>query len=191
MNPQEILQVMDARGAIVKGHFRLASGRHSDTFVQKFRVLEHPRLAQRFGESIAAAFEHAFDVVAVPAVGAIVLGFAAAHAADARLVFAERDEGVMRFRRGFRIEPHERALVIEDVVTTGGSAREVLDLVRASQGNPVGLGTLLHRGSTELSFGVPFKPLVRMEIASWSAHDCPFCAAGEPVEDPGSSRLNA
>ena len=193
MNPNEIVEVMERRGAVLRGHFVLSSGRHSDVFVQKFRVLEDPRLAQRFGQSIAEMFGGAFDVVASPAVGALVLGFSTALASDSRFVFAERAGDALAFRRGFTIEPHERVLVVEDVITTGGSAKEVVDLVRASTGIVVGVGALIDRGdpSRPPDLGVALKALLRLAIDSWSPDDCPMCRANEPIEDPGSRRLRA
>lgn len=193
MNPNEIIEVMERRGAVLHGHFALSSGRHSDVFVQKFRVLEDPRLTQKFGESIAASFENAFDVVAAPAVGAVVLGFAVALAGGARFVFAERVNDGMAFRRGFNINPHERALVVEDVITTGGSAKEVVDLVRGAAGNVIGIGTLIDRGDPARSpdLGVAIKALVKLDVQSWDPNDCPLCKEGIAVEDPGSRRLHA
>lgn len=190
MNPTEIMQVLEKKGAVLHGHFVLSSGRHSDLFVQKFRVLEHPRLAQRFGESIAGLFGE-FDLVACPAVGAVVLGFTTALAGGARMIFAERAEGAMAFRRGFRIEPHERVLVVEDVVTTGGSAREVLDLARAGGGAVVGVGALIDRSDPEdpPDFTVPLKALLKVPATSWAPEECPLCERGEELTDPGSRRL--
>ena len=190
MNESEILEVLEKKGAILRGHFRLSSGRHSDVFVQKFRILEHPRLAQRFGEEIAKHFAGSFDAVASPAVGAIVLGFATALAANVRMLFAEREEGEMQFRRGFELTPHERTLVVEDVITTGGSAREVLDLVRGSGAVPIGIGALIDRGDpARAELGAPLHALVRLDVASWSEDECPLCAAGQEFDDPGSRRL--
>ena len=191
MNPPEILEVLEKRGAVLRGHFRLSSGRHSDVFVQKFRIFEDPRLTQRFGESIAKLFGDEFDVVASPAVGAIVLGFATALAADTRSVFAERVADRLELRRGFALGPHERTLVVEDVVTTGGSAREVVGLVRAAGATPVGVGALLDRsdGTEGLDLGVPFRSLVRLETTSWASEECPLCRDNMPVDDPGSRRL--
>lgn len=193
MNPAEIQGILEDRGAILHGHFKLTSGRHSDLFFQKFRVLEHPRLAQRFGESIAEAFGRHFDVVASPAVGAVVLGFATALAADARFVFAEREGDAMRFRRGFELAPRERTLIVEDVITTGGSAYEVADLVRNAGAEPIGVGALIDRGdpAKPTSFGVPLQSLLKLETTSWSPEECPLCAQGHPLEDPGSRRLKA
>jgi orotate phosphoribosyltransferase len=191
MNAAEIIDVLEKRSALARGHFLLSSGRHSDLFVQKFRVLEQPRLTQRFGEAISECFEGRFEVVASPAVGAVVLGFATALAGGARFVFAERHHDALSFRRGFTIAPHERVLVVEDVVTTGGSARSVVQLVRAAGGEPVGVGALLDRCDPARGpeLGAPLRALVRMPARSWAPETCPLCAQGEPLDDPGSRRL--
>jgi orotate phosphoribosyltransferase len=191
VNPSEIISVLEDKGAVLRGHFRLSSGRHSDVFVQKFRIFEHPRLTQRFGESIADMFAGAFDAVASPAVGAIVLGFATALAADRRSVFAERVDGALVFRRGFELRPHEKTLVVEDVITTGGSAREVVQLVKQSGATVVGVGVLLDRSDTsaDVDLGAPLKALTRLSAASWGPDECPLCADGMPLQDPGSRRL--
>ena len=192
MNPTELLAVLEQRGAVLRGHWQLSSGRHSDVFVQKFRVLEHPRLTQRFGDAIAGLFEGQFDVVASPAVGAIVLGFSTALAADARFIIAERAEGRMALRRGFEVRPRERVLIVEDVVTTGGSAREVVDLVRASGGDPVGVGALIDReDASRMDLGAPLRALLKLAVQSWERDDCPLCAEGAELEDPGSRRLSS
>lgn len=194
MNPAEILEVLEKRGAVLRGHFELSSGRHSNLFVQKFRVLEQPRLAQRFGESLAGLFDKSFDVVAAPAVGAVVLGFATALAADARSVFAERVDGRMVLRRGFEIGRLERVLVVEDVITTGGSAREVVDLVKEAGGEVIGVGALLDRVDPSRddadALGAPLRSLVELQVDSWEPGDCPLCASKEALEDPGSRRLS-
>lgn len=190
MNPGEVVEVMEKLGAIRHGHFRLSSGKHSDLYVQKFRVLEHPGLTTSLGAALEARFRGGFDCVAAPAMGAIVLGFAVALAGDARSIFAERADGNLLFRRGFAIEPHERVLVIEDVVTTGGSAAELVDLVRSEGGYVVGIGALLDRTAAEEppDFGVPFAALARLEAGAWDPEECRLCGAGEPLEDPGSRR---
>lgn len=194
MNPAEILEVLEKRGAVLRGHFELSSGRHSNLFVQKFRVLEQPRLAQRFGESLAGLFDKSFDVVAAPAVGAVVLGFATALAADARSVFAERVDGRMVLRRGFEIGRLERVLVVEDVITTGGSAREVVDLVKEAGGEVIGVGALVDRVDPSRddadALGAPLRSLVELRVDSWEPGDCPLCASKEALEDPGSRRLS-
>jgi orotate phosphoribosyltransferase len=191
MNQAEMLEVLESKGAVLRGHFKLSSGRHSDLFVQKFRVLEHPHLAERFGHDLAGLFDGEFDAVASPAVGALVLGFATALAGRTRFIFAERVEDRMAFRRGFTIAPRERVLVVEDVVTTGGSAREVVDAVRAAGGVPAGVGTLIDRGDPARppDLGVPLRALVTLDVSSWAPEECPLCAEDRELEDPGSRRI--
>ena len=186
-----MLEVLEERGAILRGHFKLSSGRHSNLFVQKFRVLEHPRLAQRFGEAIGRSFSEDFDVVASPAVGAVVLGFSTALASGARFVFAERVDGELQFRRGFEVGPRERVLIVEDVITTGASVRAIADLVRQIAGELVGVGALIDRGDRArlTDLGVPLRSLARLQVDSWDETQCPLCAEGAELADPGSRRL--
>lgn len=189
LDEAEVLQALREVGAVTSGHFVLSSGRHSDVYVEKFRALERPELAMSLGASLADRFTGAsIDVVVAPAVGAIVLGFTTALARGARFIFAERDAGAMRLRRGFAIAPGERVLVVEDVVTTGASLREVLALV-----DPAGLagaGCLLDR-SSGLDVGAPLVALARLEAPTWDPAACPLCAAGEPAVAPGSRHLAA
>jgi orotate phosphoribosyltransferase len=194
VNEAEILEALEQRGAVMRGHFRLSSGRHSDLFVQKFRVFEDPLLTRRLGEQMAQLYaEDPFDTVASPAVGAIVLGYSVALASAARMIFAEREDDRLTFRRGFRLEPGERVLVVEDVVTTGASAKEVVDLVRAAGAEPVGAAILLDRSDRSLppDLGTPLRSLVRLDADSFTPEECPQCLAGESLEDPGSRRLRA
>ena len=193
MRPEEVLEILESTGAVQRGHFRLASGRHSDVYAQKFRVLERPELARDLGAAIAEDFEAGFDVVASPAVGAVILGFATALAGGARFVFAERVDGSMTFRRGFHVEPHERVLVVEDVVTTGGSVREVLDLLGPTRAPLVGVGALIDRSARDSApdFGVPLRALLRLDAEAWEESECPLCREQQPISDPGSSRVAA
>ena len=192
MNEPEILEALESNGAVLRGHFRLSSGRHSDVFVQKFRVFEDPLLTRTLGEHIAQLYEEdPFDTVASPAVGAIVLGFSVALAGAARMIFSEREDGKMTFRRGFTLEPGERVLVVEDILTTGGSAREVVDLVAGTGAQPVGAAVLLDRSDPAAppDLGVPLRSLVRLDVPSFTEDECPQCLEGEPITDPGSRRL--
>jgi orotate phosphoribosyltransferase len=184
---------------VSNGHFILSSGRHSDVYAEKFRALEHPGLALSLGASLADCFagQH-IDVVLSPAVGAIVLGFATALAVsrnrdrdgdgEARFIFAERDAGALRLRRGFEVAPGERVLVVEDVVTTGTSLREVLALVDPDA--LVGVGCLLDR-SPGLDLGLPLTSLARLQAPTWDPSECPLCAAGQAAVAPGSRHLTA
>lgn len=197
LNEDQVLQALRDVGAVSNGHFILSSGRHSDVYAEKFRALEHPGLALSLGASLADRFagQH-IDVVLSPAVGAIVLGFATALAVsgnrnrdgEARFVFAERDAGAMRLRRGFEVAPGERVLVIEDVVTTGTSLREVLALVDSDA--LVGVGCLLDR-SSGLDLGLPLTSLARLQAPTWDPAECPLCAEGQAAVAPGSRHLTA
>jgi orotate phosphoribosyltransferase len=189
MNQNEILQVLEARGAVMRGHFKLSSGRHSDVFAQKFRVLEHPGLAQSLGDHIAELFEKDFTVVASPAIGAVVLGFCTALSTHARFIFSERVDDKMAFRRGFHLDPTDRVLVVEDVVTTGGSAKEVINLVHSAGAEVVGVGALIDRvDAARIDLGVPLQALTTLEAHSWDADECPLCREAQPLDDPGSRR---
>ena len=191
MNPAEVLEVLERHGALMRGHFALSSGKHSDVFVQKFRVFERPRLTQSLGDALAQRFARDFELVASPAVGAIALGFAVALAADKRVIFSERVDDRMVFRRGFEVGTNERTLVVEDVVTTGGSAREVVDLVRAAGGSVMGVGCLLDRTPGPVDLGAPLRALARLEAPAWDERECPLCEQNHPLADPGSRRLQA
>ena len=183
MTPGEALELLKRSGAMLNGHFRLTSGRHSDVYVQKARVLERPDATLELAREIASWYAR-IDVAVAPAVGAIALGFAVAQEAKARSIFAEREEGRMRLRRGFRIDPGERVLVVEDVITTGGSAREVFDLVEEAGGESLGVAALIDRSKMRLDF--PLRAVLRIEASSWEAEACPLCERGVPLESPGS-----
>ncbi len=187
MTPEQVRALLEDSGALQKGHFRLSSGRHSDLYVQKFRVFERPDATRALGAALADLFD--FAAVVSPAVGAVVLGFSAALARGARSVFAERVHGELKLRRGFTLGAGERVLVVEDVVTTGASAREVVELAKGWGADVVGVGALLDRSEGEVELGAPLSSLLRLEATSWEPEACPLCAAGTPLEDPGSRRL--
>lgn len=186
MNEAEVLDLLRRRGALRTGHFLLSSGKHSDTYVEKARVFEHPDDVVRLGEEMAA-WHGSVETVLSPAVGALPLGFAVALAAGARFLYAERAEGRMQLRRGFRLAAGERILVVEDVVTTGGSAAEVWDLVRELGAQALGVAALVDRSVAELPF--PFRALARVEAEVHEPEACPMCAEGLPLEAPGSRHL--
>jgi orotate phosphoribosyltransferase len=186
MNQGEARDLFERSGAMLSGHFQLSSGRHSDRYVEKSRVLERADVAMILAREIASWYPR-IDAVVAPAVGAIPLGFAVALASGARSLFAEREEGRMRLRRGFVIEPGELVLVIEDVVTTGASAREVHDLIGNMRAERLGVAALIDR-STE-AVGFPLRAVLRVEAQTWEPVDCPMCLRGDPVEAPGSRLL--
>ncbi len=175
------------RGALLNGHFRLSSGRHSDRFIQKFRILEDPKLVEPVARAIAGAFADARPTVVLSAaVGGIVLGYEVARALGVKGIFAEKDAGVAVLRRGFHLSAEDRVLVVEDVITTGGSVREVIGIARAAEAVVVGVGAIVRRGAAD--FGLPTTALLEMPIVSYDEGECPQCARGAPIDDPGSRR---
>ena len=189
MTESEVLAALEQAGAILTGHFRLTSGRHSDRYVQCARVLEEPALVTRLAQAIARRVgERRIDLVAAPAVGGIIIGFAVAQALGVRFIFSEREGGAMIFRRGFEVPEGARVLVVEDVVTTGGSVAEVIDLVRGAGGVPVGVAALIDRGGVK-AFDVELFPLLRLHVDSWQPAECGLCAAEAPLYAPGSRSL--
>ena len=175
------------RGALLEGHFRLSSGRHSDRFIQKFRILEDPQLVEPLARRIADAFrEMRPTVVLSAAVGGIVLGYEVARALGVKAIFAEKEAGAAVLRRGFELTPADRVLVVEDVITTGGSVQEIVQIARASGAEIAGVGAIVRRGEAE--FSVPTVALLEMPIVSYDEVACPQCRAGVPIADPGSRR---
>ena len=190
MNRWEAIALFKDHGAIMEGHFLLSSGMHSDTYVQSVRVLQHPHLGQRLGGELAALFPgESIDVVIAPALGGVVIGYMVGMALSRRMVFAERRAGTFALRRGQELRRGERALVVEDVITTGGSAEEIVSLVRACGAEPLAVTALAERGpSTELT--IPKKALIELDIQSWKPEDCPLCKEGIELDSPGSRHLN-
>ncbi|MBF4508890.1 MAG: orotate phosphoribosyltransferase [Aeromicrobium sp.] len=185
----EVLDALRDAGAILSGHFQLTSGRHSDTYVQCARVLEDPALTTRLAAAMAEQVAgRGVDVVAAPAVGGVIIGFAVAQALGVRFIFSEREHGVMTFRRGFGVTPGERVLVVEDVVTTGGSVAEVIGLVRAAGAETVAVTSIIDRGGDK-AFDVELLPLLQLEVESMEPHECRLCSAEIPIDSPGSRRL--
>src|SRR5450759_5264595 len=190
MTDEEVLGSLEEARAILTGHFRLTSGRHSDRYVQCARVLEDPALVTRLAHAIGERLgERQVDLVAAPAVGGIVIGFAVAQALGVKFIFSEREGGAMTFRRGFDVPEGARVLVVEDVVTTGGSVAEVVELVRAAGGVPEAVSSLIDRGGPK-SFDVELFPLLRLEVESWDTAECGLCASGVPLYAPGSRTLS-
>ncbi|HVN69803.1 MAG TPA: orotate phosphoribosyltransferase [Candidatus Binatia bacterium] len=178
------------RGALLQGHFRLSSGRHSDRFVQKFRILEDPVLLEPVAAAIADRFRSLEPTVVVgAAVGGILLAYEVARRLGTKSIFVEKENGVAVFRRGFALSPHDRALIVEDVVTTGLSLRETIDAVRGRGAQIVGVGVIVLRQPLNLDSGIPVHALVDLPIVSYDADECPQCRAGEPLADLGSRRL--
>jgi orotate phosphoribosyltransferase len=188
LSPERLLEELRTRGALLDGHFRLSSGRHSNRFVQKFRFLEDPALLEGIVASMLAGMP-GLDVTCVvsAAVGGIVLGYEAARQLGTRAIFVEKEAGTARFRRGFGVARGERVLVVEDVITTGLSVREVIDVVTAEGGIPAMAAVVVRRGPVDV--GAPLYALLDLPMDSFEPVACPQCAAGEPLDEPGSRFL--
>jgi len=191
LTDENILQALKDADAIRTGHFVLTSGRHSDTYVQCARILEDPALVTLLAKTAVERLPEGLkiDLVAAPAVGGLIIGFAVAQALGVKFIFSEREDGRMVFRRAFEVPARARVLVVEDVVTTGGSVGEVIDLVREAGGEVVGVVSLIDRGGDK-KFDAPFWPLLQLEVESWAAESCGLCADEVPVYSPGSRRLS-
>ena len=183
--PQETLEVFEETGAYLKGHFRLTSGLHSGEYLQCALVLQHPALAERFGRELASHFS-AVNLVVSPAIGGLIIGHEVARALRCRFQFTERDNGQMVLRRGFSVRPGERAVVIEDVVTTGGSTREVIEVLRAAGVEVIGAASVIDRSGGRADLGVPRVALGTLNAVAWTPEECPLCKQGIPVVKPGS-----
>ena len=173
--------------ALLEGHFRLTSGLHSPGYLQCALVLQHPAEAEAFGAAIADRVRSLSpDVVLSPALGGIVIGQEVARALRVRAIFAERQDGRLTLRRGFSLEPGEKVLVVEDVVTTGGSTQETIDVARAASATVVGAAAIIDRSSGKQRIDVPFHALATISLPTYEAESCPLCAEGKPVIKPGS-----
>jgi orotate phosphoribosyltransferase len=180
------LETFREAGAYLNGHFRLTSGLHSSEYLQSALVLQHPVFAERLGRSLAESMPKG-QVVASPALGGLIIGHEVARAMGARFVFTERDPvGKMVLRRGFSLDPQETVVVVEDVVTTGGSTREVIELVQASGVQVLGVGSIIDRSGGKVDLGVPRVALATLNAVAWTPEECPLCKQGLPVVKPGS-----
>ncbi len=183
-----VLDVFRRAGALLEGHFRLTSGLHSPGYLQCALVLQYPREAEMCGAALAERVrELKVDAVLSPALGGIVIGQEVARALGVRALFAERQDGALTLRRGFTLSPGERVLVVEDVVTTGGSTKETIDVARAAGAVVVGAAAMIDRGGGQQQrIDVPFRALATVALPTYQPDECPLCSAGIPVVKPGS-----
>jgi orotate phosphoribosyltransferase len=187
MTRDELLDVFRRSGALLDGHFRLTSGLHSPGYLQCALVLQHPEHAGALGQAIAArARELRPTVVLSPALGGVIIGQEVGRALGIRAIFAERQDGSLTLRRGFIISESDRVLVIEDVLTTGGSTRETMQVAKAAGGQVVGAAAIVDRSAGAARFDVPFTALLALALPTYEPDQCPICAQGLPVLKPGS-----
>jgi orotate phosphoribosyltransferase len=186
------LEYFAQTGAYLRGHFRLSSGLHSGSYLQSALVLQHPRHAETLGRALAErmrelAGPEGLALVISPALGGLIIGHEVARALGVRFLFTERDaDRRMSLRRGFSLSPGERVAVVEDVITTGGSTMEVIDIVRAAGAIPAAAGSIVDRSGGAAELGIPRAALVTLKVEAWQSDECPMCRAGEPVTKPGS-----
>jgi len=183
--------VFKERGALLEGHFVLSSGLHSPRYLQCARVLMDPQLATRLGGQLADALRPLLGLerpraVVAPALGGVLVAHEVARGFGCRGLFTERQDGAMTLRRGFALDEGEAVVVVEDVITTGGSTREVIDAVRARGGRVLAVGSLVDRSSGAVDLGVARRSLLSLEVPTYPADACPLCAAGSKAEKPGS-----
>jgi len=187
MKKEDIIEIFKESGAMLEGHFLLTSGRHSDRYLQCALVLRDPVVAEKLCRELAAKIPGKKpDIVIGPALGGVTLAYEVARQLGSIGLFAERENGVMTLRRGFQIPPGARVLVTEDVVTTGGSVREVIEVVEKLGGEIIGVASLVDRTNGGIDFGYPFYSLLPLEVVSYEAGECPLCKAGLPAVKPGS-----
>ncbi len=190
LTKQQIIEIFKNSGAMLTGHFRLTSGRHSDQYFQCAQVLQHPNYCAQLCQELARCFaDIEVETVIGPAMGGILVSYELARALGVRSLFAERENGVMTLRRGFSIKPGEKILVAEDVITTGGSVREVIDVVRSLGGSVVGAAVLVDRSGGKADLGVRTEALLTTTVTTYQPEECPLCKQGIPAIKPGSRKV--
>ena len=187
MTETEALDLFRQSGALLEGHFRLSSGLHSDRYLQSALVLQHPDFAEQMGRALAARLEHLQPTAILsPALGGIVIGQEVGRAMHLRAIFAERQDRKLILRRGFTLAPTDRVVVVEDVITTGGSTRETIAVAEEAGATVLGAAAIIDRGSDPGRLNLPLQALVHMDVPTYPADACPMCARGMPVTKPGS-----
>jgi orotate phosphoribosyltransferase len=187
MDQEAVLALFRKAGALLEGHFRLTSGLHSDRYLQSALVLQYPDLAAQLGDALGAKVrDRGANAVLSPALGGIVIGQEVGRALGVRALFAERQDGALTLRRGFSLSSADRVLVVEDVVTTGGSTLETARVAEEAGATVVGAAAIVNRGADPERFALALQSLVRLEVPTWQPDACPLCAKGIPAMKPGS-----
>ncbi|NLI40206.1 MAG: orotate phosphoribosyltransferase [Caldisericales bacterium] len=186
----EAASILESANAILTGHFKLTSGLHSDRYIQCAQVFQYPEKVERLCKLLVQKLPTLnVQTVIGPAVGGIIFAYELSRTLGARNIYAERADEKMTFRRNFAINPGENVIVVEDVVTTGGSAKEVAELAKANGANVVSICSLVDRSGGKVKFDSPFVPLLRLDVVAYQPEECPLCKAGQPITQPGSRHL--
>ncbi|NQT23088.1 MAG: orotate phosphoribosyltransferase [Candidatus Omnitrophica bacterium] len=189
MKKEEILKVFKDTGAILEGHFVLSSGLHSPKYLQCALLLERPDIAEKLCQELASKFrDKKPDVVVAPAIGGVVVSYEVARALGVRSLFTERVDGKMTLRRGFKLGKDEKVLLVEDVITTGLSTKEVLEVVNAHGARPIAVGSIVNRAKEKIDFGCEAKSLIDIDIPVFKNEECPLCKKNIPITKPGSRK---
>lgn len=191
LNEQQILDIFIKTDALLQGHFLLTSGRHSNQYFQCAKVLQYPDYTSKVCSVLAEYFkDFKVDTVIAPAMGGIIVGYEVARQLGKRSIFTERENNVMTLRRGFNLSSEEKVLVCEDVVTTGGSVFEVIDIVKKSGAQVIGVASVVDRSNGKVDFGYPFRSALKLDVVSYLPEECPICVVGkEPLVKPGSRKV--
>ena len=191
MLQEDVRELFKRNNALLNGHFKLSSGLHSDIYFQSALILQYPKEAERLGEELAKKIKEnniKVDVVVSPAIGGIVIGQEMGRALSVRAIFTERVDGKVFLRRGFSVSANEKVLVVEDVITTGLSTREVIETLKANGAQVVAVVSLVDRSVEKVNFGVPRFSLLSLEVKSYKEEDCPMCKEGSIAVKPGSRK---
>ena len=190
MRKKEVLKIFQKCGGMLKGHFLLSSGLHSPDYLQVAKVFQYPEYATLLSRELALRFKkEKIDLVIGPAIGGILLSFEMGKILKVKTIFAEREEGKMRLRRGFSIQKGEKCLVVEDVITTGSSTKEVIDLVKRSKADVVGIAAIIERSKEPIDFKARKEVLLRIPLITYSEKNCPLCKKKAPLIKPGSRTI--
>ena len=188
LEENQILQILKDTNALMEGHFLLTSGLHSPQYIEKFRILEQPVYTELFCKQIAEIFKsHNISVVVGPMTGGIILAYEVAKQLGAKSIFTERVDGKMKFKRGFTLSETDNVLIVEDIITTGGSILEVIEKVKKSNAKIIGLGYIVDRSNGKAIFNIPSKPLLTLNVTTYKPDECPLCKAGIKLVKPGST----
>ena len=188
MNSKEVLDLLEWSGAIMKGHFKLTSGKHSNRYIEKFRLLENPIALDKICSAMADVYNNEkIELVVSAAIGGILIAGGVGRHLNVKHIFSERENGEMKFKRGFDIEKNKRVLIVEDIVTTGGSINEIIELVEKYDANIVGITSIVDRNDKKKNFKYPYETLLNFPAESWDEKECPDWLMKIPIHKPGST----
>ena len=192
LSEKDILKIFEESDALLRGHFRLTSGRHSDVYFQCAKVLQYRKYNEQLCSIIAKKFKDVdFDTIISPAIGGLVVGQEVARQLNKKFIFAERSNFDLTLRRGFSIKSSEKLLICEDVVTTGGSVFEVMEIIKSNNAEVAGVGFMVDRSNGKVEFGYPQVSTIKLDVKSYKPADCPYCEEGLELVKPGSRKVIA